>query len=225
MDRSMIDATSGGALMDKIPTATRHLISNMAGNTQQFRVRGLSPSRLVSEIGAASNQRLENQLTELTSLCRRQPFRPGLSQGPYVAQRFGSVPNVPQLPAGYQQPTPQYQASPFQQQKQQRLPPQGNSPSLEDLLKQLATSNLEFQQSELQQHAVLAKYDRHHPRPQDADRTVSQHCKPITVGRVHQPSFSNNSESEREHKCSYVEKWKRTISTSTAIAMTNRSRF
>ncbi|RDX72414.1 hypothetical protein CR513_48111, partial [Mucuna pruriens] len=28
----------------------------------------------------------------------------------------------------------------------QRMPPQGNSPSLEDLMKQLATSNLEFQQ-------------------------------------------------------------------------------
>ncbi|RDY09177.1 hypothetical protein CR513_06491, partial [Mucuna pruriens] len=45
-------------------------------------------------------------------------------------------------------PTPQYQAPPFQQQQQQkRVPTQGNSPSLEDLMKQLATSNLEFQQS------------------------------------------------------------------------------
>ncbi|RDY12053.1 hypothetical protein CR513_03204, partial [Mucuna pruriens] len=34
MDRSMIDATSGGALMDKTPAAARHLISNMASNTQ-----------------------------------------------------------------------------------------------------------------------------------------------------------------------------------------------
>ncbi|RDX73925.1 hypothetical protein CR513_46391, partial [Mucuna pruriens] len=49
MDRSMIDAASGGALMDKTPTAARHMISNMA----------------------TSNQRLENQLTELTSLVRQ----------------------------------------------------------------------------------------------------------------------------------------------------------
>ncbi|RDY03912.1 hypothetical protein CR513_12440, partial [Mucuna pruriens] len=42
MDRSMINAASGGALMDKTPTATRHLISNMASNTQQFGIRGLS---------------------------------------------------------------------------------------------------------------------------------------------------------------------------------------
>ncbi|RDX62514.1 hypothetical protein CR513_59147, partial [Mucuna pruriens] len=43
--------------MDKSPTVARHLISNMARNMQQFGVRGPSPSRLVSEIGAASNQR------------------------------------------------------------------------------------------------------------------------------------------------------------------------
>ncbi|RDX76407.1 hypothetical protein CR513_43600, partial [Mucuna pruriens] len=70
MDKSMIDAVSGGALMDKTPAATRHLISNMVGNTQQFGIRGPSQSRMVNEIGAASNLRLENQLSELTSLVR-----------------------------------------------------------------------------------------------------------------------------------------------------------
>ncbi|RDY09885.1 hypothetical protein CR513_05674, partial [Mucuna pruriens] len=34
MDRSMIDDASGGALMDKTLATTRHLISNMASNTQ-----------------------------------------------------------------------------------------------------------------------------------------------------------------------------------------------
>ncbi|RDX87051.1 hypothetical protein CR513_31531, partial [Mucuna pruriens] len=34
MDKSMIDAASGGALMDKTPAAARHLISNMASNIQ-----------------------------------------------------------------------------------------------------------------------------------------------------------------------------------------------
>ncbi|RDY09939.1 hypothetical protein CR513_05629, partial [Mucuna pruriens] len=33
MDRNMIDATSGRALMDKTPTIARHLISNMASNS------------------------------------------------------------------------------------------------------------------------------------------------------------------------------------------------
>ncbi|RDY09615.1 hypothetical protein CR513_05993, partial [Mucuna pruriens] len=43
----------------------------MASNTQQFGIRGPSQTRMVNEIGAASNQRLENQLTELTSLVRQ----------------------------------------------------------------------------------------------------------------------------------------------------------
>ncbi|RDX87920.1 hypothetical protein CR513_30552, partial [Mucuna pruriens] len=77
----------------------------------------------------------------------KQPFQPWPSQGPYAAQRFGSTPNAPQRPIGYQQPTPQYQVPPFQQQQQQRMLAQGKSPSLEDLMKQLATSNLEFQQT------------------------------------------------------------------------------
>ncbi|RDX78064.1 hypothetical protein CR513_41711, partial [Mucuna pruriens] len=66
MDKSMIDAANGGALMDKTPPAARHLISNMAIWDQRA-----SQSRMVNEIGAASNQRLENQLTKLTSLVRQ----------------------------------------------------------------------------------------------------------------------------------------------------------
>ncbi|RDY13752.1 hypothetical protein CR513_01283, partial [Mucuna pruriens] len=68
MERSMIDATSRGALMDNTPATTRHLISNMASNTQQFRIKGTSQLRMVNEIGVIDNLRLENQLTELTSL-------------------------------------------------------------------------------------------------------------------------------------------------------------
>ncbi|RDX73057.1 hypothetical protein CR513_47385, partial [Mucuna pruriens] len=71
MDRSMIDAASGGALTDKTPRATMHLISNMVSNTHQFGIRGPNQPRMVNEIGAASNQRVENQLTELTSLVRQ----------------------------------------------------------------------------------------------------------------------------------------------------------
>ncbi|RDX98468.1 hypothetical protein CR513_18600, partial [Mucuna pruriens] len=36
MDQSMIDASSVGALMDKTPATARHLIFNMASNTQYF---------------------------------------------------------------------------------------------------------------------------------------------------------------------------------------------
>ncbi|RDY05467.1 hypothetical protein CR513_10703, partial [Mucuna pruriens] len=214
MDQSMIDAASGGALMDKMSAVTRHLIFSMASNTQQFGIRGASQSRMVNEISVVDNLGLENQLPKLTSLVRqlvvaqhqpsaaarvcgictslkhptdmcptlqenesdypesvgaisgyqygkqpyqsrptdnqqfgKQPFRPRLSSGPYAAQQFRPAPNAPQRPACYQQLTPQSQVPPFHQQQQSRMPVQDNSPSLENLMKQLATSNLEFQQT------------------------------------------------------------------------------
>ncbi|RDY06207.1 hypothetical protein CR513_09850, partial [Mucuna pruriens] len=71
MDRNMIDAASGGALMDKTLAVARHLISNMASNTQQFGTRGVTTSRMVNKVGVIDNLRLENQLTELISLVRQ----------------------------------------------------------------------------------------------------------------------------------------------------------
>ncbi|RDX84414.1 hypothetical protein CR513_34536, partial [Mucuna pruriens] len=65
MDQSMIDTASGGALMDKTPIATRHLISNMASNI------GTIAPRIVNEVSMIDNLRLENQLTKLTSLVRQ----------------------------------------------------------------------------------------------------------------------------------------------------------
>ena len=45
MERSMIDAASGGALVDKTPAAARLLIENMAENSQQFGSRAGSSTR------------------------------------------------------------------------------------------------------------------------------------------------------------------------------------
>ncbi|RDX71193.1 hypothetical protein CR513_49493, partial [Mucuna pruriens] len=71
-DRNMVDVASRGALMDKTLMVARHLISNMASNTQQFGVRGgAGTSKVVSKVGAFDNLRLENQLTKLTSLVRQ----------------------------------------------------------------------------------------------------------------------------------------------------------
>ncbi|RDX92533.1 hypothetical protein CR513_25321, partial [Mucuna pruriens] len=66
MDRSMIHAASGGALMDKTPATARNLIFNMASNTQ-----GVAASRAVNEVAVVDNHRLENKITELTSLLRQ----------------------------------------------------------------------------------------------------------------------------------------------------------
>ncbi|RDY06779.1 hypothetical protein CR513_09186, partial [Mucuna pruriens] len=67
-------------------------------------------------------------------------------QGPYAAQGFSSNRSMPQSQGSYQQPNPRHQMPPFQQQ-QQKTPPPSNSSSLEDLVKQIAASNLEFQQT------------------------------------------------------------------------------
>ena len=39
MDRNMVDATSGGALVNKTPAEARNLFNLMAQNTQQFGAR------------------------------------------------------------------------------------------------------------------------------------------------------------------------------------------
>ncbi|RDY08471.1 hypothetical protein CR513_07315, partial [Mucuna pruriens] len=72
MGRNMIDAASGGALMDKTPAVVRHLISNMASNTQQFKARGAVTSQVVNEVGAIDNLRLENQLTKQLAVEQHQ---------------------------------------------------------------------------------------------------------------------------------------------------------
>ncbi|XP_062164984.1 uncharacterized protein LOC133871572 [Alnus glutinosa] len=67
-DRSMIDAASGGALVDKTPEAARNLIANMATNSQQFGTRIDLPSKHVNEVNISS---LEQQIMSLTSLVRQ----------------------------------------------------------------------------------------------------------------------------------------------------------
>ena len=64
----MIDAVSGGALVDKILEATRNLIANMAANSQQLGTRLDPPSKHVNEVNISS---LEQQIVSLTSLVRQ----------------------------------------------------------------------------------------------------------------------------------------------------------
>ena len=64
----MIDAASGGALVDKTPEAARNLIANMAANSQQFGTRLDLPSKHVNEVNISS---LEQKIVSLTSLVRQ----------------------------------------------------------------------------------------------------------------------------------------------------------
>ncbi|KAJ8765423.1 hypothetical protein K2173_013181 [Erythroxylum novogranatense] len=64
MERRMMDAASGGAIVNKTPQGARDLISTMAANSQQFGFRQ-EPSRRVNEVSVSS---LEDKLNQLTSL-------------------------------------------------------------------------------------------------------------------------------------------------------------
>ena len=64
MERSMVDAASGGALDDKTSQQAQVLISNIATNSQQFNTRPKMPVRKVNEVSSSSS--LEQQITNLT---------------------------------------------------------------------------------------------------------------------------------------------------------------
>jgi len=64
-DRSVIDAASGGVLVDKTPEAAHHLNSNMAANSKQFGTHGDFPSKQVNEVRISN---LKNKVNYLTSL-------------------------------------------------------------------------------------------------------------------------------------------------------------
>jgi len=66
-DRSIIDAASGGALVDKTPEAARQLISNMAANSKQFGTLGDFSNKRVNEVSISN---LESKVNDLTSLVR-----------------------------------------------------------------------------------------------------------------------------------------------------------
>ncbi|XP_048229526.1 uncharacterized protein LOC125370008 [Ricinus communis] len=65
MDRNMIAAASGGALVDKTPKEAKQLISNMAENSQQFGTRADGAIRRVNKV---STKNLKNQISDLTAL-------------------------------------------------------------------------------------------------------------------------------------------------------------
>ena len=64
MERSMIDAASGGVLVDKTPQQARVLILNMAANSQQFNTWTEQLVRKVNEIFTSTS--LEQQIANLT---------------------------------------------------------------------------------------------------------------------------------------------------------------
>ncbi|CAJ2672885.1 unnamed protein product [Trifolium pratense] len=75
MDRNILDAASGGALVDKTPAAAKALIENMSLNSQQFTTRNNSAS--VNEIQSSSSSikaletKFDARIDELTTLVKK----------------------------------------------------------------------------------------------------------------------------------------------------------
>ncbi|XP_073120634.1 uncharacterized protein [Henckelia pumila] len=65
--RNMIDAASGGALVNKTPQEASDLIPNMVSNAQQFRTREDNAPRHVKEETRSSIQNLGNKITQLAT--------------------------------------------------------------------------------------------------------------------------------------------------------------
>ncbi|KAJ9129674.1 hypothetical protein P3X46_035308 [Hevea brasiliensis] len=68
MDRNMIDAASGGALVDKTPDEVRRLIANMVANSLQF---GMRMDHTPMKVNEVSTSNLEKQISDLASLVRQ----------------------------------------------------------------------------------------------------------------------------------------------------------
>ncbi|XP_019155105.1 PREDICTED: uncharacterized protein LOC109151969 [Ipomoea nil] len=72
MERNMMDAASGGAIVNKTPREARDLISIMAANSQQFGCRQEASPRRVNEVNISS---LDNKLSQLTTLVQQLVVR------------------------------------------------------------------------------------------------------------------------------------------------------
>lgn len=64
----MVDATSGGSLVNKTPAATKQLISNMVENPQQFGTRMYRATKRINDVTTSN---LENQIFDLATLVRQ----------------------------------------------------------------------------------------------------------------------------------------------------------
>ncbi|RDX60929.1 hypothetical protein CR513_60888, partial [Mucuna pruriens] len=115
IDRSMIDATSGGALMYKTPIASRNLISNMTEN----------PTNTCPTL-----QEIEPNTAEIIAMMGGQQYRQSHDQ--YINQRYGFMHNIPQNQQRYQPPIPKYQEPPFN-----KIIESGNQYPLLDAIKQI----------------------------------------------------------------------------------------
>lgn len=71
MDKCMVDAASGGALVDKTPVVAREFITKLFQNAHRFCAKMSAPTHSVNEIRTPMDQqRIKNKIEELASMVR-----------------------------------------------------------------------------------------------------------------------------------------------------------
>ncbi|XP_031113946.1 uncharacterized protein LOC116017489 [Ipomoea triloba] len=163
-DRSMIDAASGGALVDKTPDAAKNLIANMAANSQQFGNRFVQPSKQVNEVSISN---LEQQVAGLTTLVRQ------LAVGNMQTVKACGICSV----VGHQTDAcPTLQEEPIEHVNMAGgFPGQPQGMNLEDIVKSLATNTLQFQQETQQfQQETRSSIQETRASIQNLERQVGQ---------------------------------------------------
>nr|XP_027086658.1 uncharacterized protein LOC113708398 [Coffea arabica] len=149
MDRSMLDAASGGALVNKTTDEATLLISTMAENSQQFGVRADGAIRRVNEVNHSD---LEGKLSELTSLVRQMAR--GQLQSVKTCGICAAPGHMTDMCPTLQEDSPEQANIPRPPVQQ---PSTSNSNmSLEDMVKSLAQST-----SQLQQEAQRSQQESH----------------------------------------------------------------
>nr|XP_027062676.1 uncharacterized protein LOC113689038 [Coffea arabica] len=136
-DRSIIDAASGGALVNKTPRKARALIKGMAENSQQFGTREDAPIRKVNEVKVCG---FCTGMGHSTDMC------------PMIYEESAEQVNMAGHASAPRRPYDPY--SRYQQQNQPRpAPPPSSGPFLEEMMKQLMatiTQNQQRTDSEMQ---------------------------------------------------------------------------
>ncbi|XP_073120716.1 uncharacterized protein [Henckelia pumila] len=168
-DRSMLDAANGGVFVDKNPIQAKNLIENVAANSQQFGTnRSDSAPRRSNEVNASS---LEQQLFDLTSLVHQMAVGNGknLKKCEICAAMWHSTDMCPTLQEEtveqvgriipildsknplVNHPPPHVQLNNQEYRQTYHPPPQhpqipAPGEFLENIVKDLATNTLNFQQ-------------------------------------------------------------------------------
>ncbi|RDY01376.1 hypothetical protein CR513_15310, partial [Mucuna pruriens] len=218
MDHNMIDVASGRALMDKTPATTRYLISNMAGNTQHFRVQGgAGTSRAVREVGELADRAhvpCETTCCRTTSTSRptalgsghqfgrqpylnwqfdnqqfrRQLYQPNPNQGQYVAPRFGPTGGMLVPNQANYQQQGPRYQAPTFRQQPQQLLPPQQNSSL---IEDLVKQMLECN-LQFQKNITATIHEF-----KNVGGITGRHGEPNAVGRFRNNPLTDNFESER----------------------------